>query len=286
MQVSEPIERIERDGVAMPQQMMDAGHPVCALALDQVTDNGARTPSLRAFVTVEPPFGQTAQPFGQHGGSALQDTGSAEYVGLVHVDDRTSGRPRDGSGAPAVRSAPGSVLGRDRAEYDRGVITRIADVKPLIAAGRRDPAGAFPRIEKFARSDEWQTREVAATIMVEIAKVHPAEVLRQARIWARDTDPNVRRTASEGLRGLVKKDPQGVLAVIETLRADHVLYVKKSVANVLRNASVAQPEFVIKTCRAWAKSPSEHTRWIVKDGLRKLSRLQPERVAPLLRMLG
>lgn len=159
-------------------------------------------------------------------------------------------------------------------------------MKPLIAAGRKDPASAFPRIEQLARSDEWQTREVAATVMVEIAKVQPAEVLHQARIWARDADPNVRRAASEGLRGLVKKDPSGVLAVIGRLRADQALYVKKSVANVLRNASIAQPEFVIKTCREWAKSPNEHTRWIVKDGLRKLGKLEPELVAPILRAIG
>lgn len=169
--------------------------------------------------------------------------------------------------------------------YDPSMIARIADVKSLVVEGREDPASVFARVEKLARSDAWQTREVAATVMVEIAKVHPVAVLSQARSWARDADPNVRRTASEGLRGLIKKDPKGVLPVLNALREDHVLYVKKSVANLLRNASVAHPEFVLDTCRKWAKSPNAHTRWIVKDGLRKLLELQPEKVTPILRAL-
>ncbi len=134
----------------------------------------------------------------------------------------------------------------------------------------------------MAASDQWQTREVAATAMVDIGKRHPAALLREARRWARARDANVRRAASEGLRGAVKLDPQAVRPVLEMLRADPDLYVKKSVANVLRNASARHPDFVLSLCRQWAQSSNSHTRRIVKDGLRKLKRSRPGEVAEIL----
>ena len=106
--------------------------------------------------------------------------------------------------------------------------------------------------------------------------------MRQARLWAKDKDSNVRRAASEGLRGVVKVDPEAVRPVIQILRADPELYVKKSVANVLRNASSKHAEFVLDVCRQWARSRSPHTRWIVKDGLRKLKTSRPREVTAIL----
>jgi 3-methyladenine DNA glycosylase AlkC len=165
------------------------------------------------------------------------------------------------------------------------VIAKIEDVRELITRGRVDPAAVFPQLRKLAASEQWQTREVAATALVEIGKRHPAVVLRQARKWAKDPDENVRRAASEGLRGIVKVDPEAVRPVLETLRADPALYVKKSVANVLRNASNKHPAFVLELCRRWARSRNAHTRWIVKDGLRKLKVLQLAEVSAILEVL-
>jgi len=162
------------------------------------------------------------------------------------------------------------------------LIVKVRDIKELLARGRIDPGAAFPEIRALAASDRWQTREVAATTLVEIGKRHSAAVLRQARLWAKDKDPNVRRAASEGLRGIVKVDPEAVRPIIETLRADPELYVKKSVANVLRNASGKHAEFVLGVCRQWARSRSPDTRWIVKDGLRKLKTSRPREVAAVL----
>ena len=109
--------------------------------------------------------------------------------------------------------------------------------------------------------------------MVEIGKKHADSVLRFARKWAASPDANLRRAASEGLRGIVKQHPEEVREVLEMLREDDVLYVKKSVANVLRNASRHHPDFVLGVCREWARSANPNTRWIVKDGLRKLREL-------------
>jgi 3-methyladenine DNA glycosylase AlkC len=165
------------------------------------------------------------------------------------------------------------------------VIAKIHDIKKLLARGRVEPDAVFPELKKLAASDQWQTREVAATALVEIGKRHPSAVLQTARQWARDNEANVRRAASEGLRGIVKVDPQAVRPVLESLRTDPELYVKKSVANVLRNASGKHPEFVLSLCRQWARSSNPHTVWIVKDGLRKLKSSRPLDVAAILATL-
>ena len=165
------------------------------------------------------------------------------------------------------------------------MIAKIQDIKDLLVRGRIEPDAAFPALRKLAASDQWQTREVAATALVEIGKRHPAAVLELACRWAKDPDANVRRAASEGLRGIVKVDPDAVRPVLETLRADPELYVKKSVANVLRNASGKHADFVLAICRQWVDSGNPHTRWIVKDGLRKLKSSHPRQVAGVLEAL-
>ena len=80
------------------------------------------------------------------------------------------------------------------------LIVKIRDIKELLARGRIDPGAAFPEIRALAASDRWQTREVAATTLVEIGKRHATAVLRQARLWAKDKDPNVRRAAAVVIR--------------------------------------------------------------------------------------
>ncbi len=166
------------------------------------------------------------------------------------------------------------------------MVVKIDDIRELVTRGRVDPSAVFPALRTLAASEVWQTREVAATALVEIGKGHPAAVLNVACQWAADQDANVRRAASEGLRGIVKIDPQSVQPVLDTLRADAALYVKKSVANVLRNASGKHPEFVLGVCRRWARSSDPHTRWIVKEGLRKLVISRPREAAAILDMVS
>lgn len=127
-------------------------------------------------------------------------------------------------------------------------ITKLADIEPLMVIARKSPSAALPQLLKLAGNEGWQTREVAATAtaMVELGKRHSDAVLREASRWARNANPNVRRAASEGLRGIVQREPEKVRPVLEALRADPDRYVQKSVANVLRNASKKQLGFVLE----------------------------------------
>jgi 3-methyladenine DNA glycosylase AlkC len=166
------------------------------------------------------------------------------------------------------------------------VITKIDDIKPLLLEARSNPTRVLPRLRSLAASKSWQEREVAATALVDLAKLHPEPVLSAAIEWATARDANVRRAASEGLRGLVQRDPERVRPVLEALREDEDAYVKKSVANVLRNATRTQPDFVLRVCAEWARSANPHTRWIVRDGLRKMKTTHPQKAERILELLG
>jgi len=155
------------------------------------------------------------------------------------------------------------------------LITKIADIKPLLLEGRSNPGAVLPQLRALAGSQSWQEREVAATVLVDLARRHPERVLAAATKWAQARDANVRRAASEGLRGLVQREPESVRSILEALREDSDLYVKKSVANVLRNATRTQPDFVLRLCTDWAISRNPHTRWIIRDGLKKMKALRP-----------
>ena len=166
------------------------------------------------------------------------------------------------------------------------MINRISDIKPLLLEGRQDPNAVMTRLRALAASSSWQEREVAATALVELAKRHPDVILATAAKWAQARDANIRRAASEGLRGVVQREPERVRPILETLREDSDLYVKKSVANVLRNATRTQADFVVELCTEWARSTNPHTRWIIRDGLRKLKSTRPMDAIRILSFLA
>ncbi|CAK7031395.1 MAG: putative protein YhaZ [Desulfovibrio sp.] len=107
---------------------------------------------------------------------------------------------------------------------------------------------------------------------------HEARMMAQMAAWARHDNEHVRRLASEGCRPALpwgqalarfKKDPLPVLAILEQLKSDPSLYVRKSVANNLNDISKTHPDLVTKTVRDW-HGKNAHTDWIVKHACRTL----------------
>lgn len=66
---------------------------------------------------------------------------------------------------------------------------------------------AFPEIKTLASSEDCRKCEDAATTLVEISKKREEDVIQEMIIWAGDNNPNIRRTASEGLGG-ARKNPK------------------------------------------------------------------------------
>ncbi len=96
--------------------------------------------------------------------------------------------------------------------------------------------------------------------------------------WAEDEDYRVRRFASEGCRPrlpwgagvpALKKDPSPIIPILEKLKNDPELFVRKSVANSLNDISKDHPELVLHLCENW-QGKSENTDWLIKQGCRTL----------------
>lgn len=98
------------------------------------------------------------------------------------------------------------------------------------------------------------------------------------RGWSLDENEHVRRLASEGCRprlpwsfrltGLVA-DPTPALPILENLKADPSLYVRKSVANHLNDIAKDHPDKTLSVLRSWDRD-HPHTAWIAKRALRTL----------------
>ncbi|ANS74268.1 hypothetical protein AWM70_06450 [Paenibacillus yonginensis] len=108
----------------------------------------------------------------------------------------------------------------------------------------------------------------------------PERTMKQMLAWAGHPDEHVRRLASEGCRprlpwgqalGMFKKDPAPILPVLERLKADPSLYVRKSVANNLNDMAKDHPDLVIELARKWRGSAPE-TDWIIRHACRNLIR--------------
>jgi 3-methyladenine DNA glycosylase AlkC len=109
---------------------------------------------------------------------------------------------------------------------------------------------------------------------------HTERGMAQMTRWAQHSNEHVRRLASEGCRPrlpwgealtVFKEDPMLVFGVLEYLKADESLYVRKSVANNLNDIAKDHPELVIETAKRW-KGINPHTDWIVRQGCRTLIR--------------
>jgi len=72
-----------------------------------------------------------------------------------------------------------------------------------------------------------------------------------------------------------------VIEVLEKLKADESLYVRKAVANNLNDISKDHPALAIKTAFAWKKDRDKNTDWIIKHACRSLIKDGHPEVFPL-----
>ncbi len=96
--------------------------------------------------------------------------------------------------------------------------------------------------------------------------------------WTADPDEKVRRLASEGCRPRLPwgmrlhtlvRDPKPTAVILETLKDDESLFVRRSVANHLNDITKDHHDYVLQRLEAWDLE-REHLRWIAKHACRTL----------------
>ncbi len=120
---------------------------------------------------------------------------------------------------------------------------------------------------------------------------YPEATLAQLRKWTDDESPHVRRLVSEGTRPRLpwaprlrdfQRDPTPVLKLLEVLKDDESLYVRRSVANNLNDIGKDHPVLLAETAARWMEGATAERTWIVRHALRSaIKRGEPEALAVL-----
>ncbi len=95
--------------------------------------------------------------------------------------------------------------------------------------------------------------------------------------WMKDPNPHVRRLCSEGTRPRLPwatkidafvKDPTPSLKILEELKNDPDLYVRRSVANHVGDIAKDHIELALELCESWLKDASKELKWVIRHALR------------------
>lgn len=106
---------------------------------------------------------------------------------------------------------------------------------------------------------------------------YPDATLARLKDWTADPSRHVRRLVSEGTRPRLpwaprlrefQQDPRPVLALLELLKDDPELYVRRSVANNLNDIGKDHPLLMLETVRQWMKDATDERLWLVRHALR------------------
>lgn len=105
----------------------------------------------------------------------------------------------------------------------------------------------------------------------------PERTLAQLMKWTRDSDPHVRRLCSEGARPRLPwamripafiKDPRPVLPILEALKDDTDLYVRRSVANHIGDIAKDHSQLAFDICERWLEGASAERKWMIRHAVR------------------
>ena len=120
---------------------------------------------------------------------------------------------------------------------------------------------------------------------------HTEATMERLTEWTRDPSEHVRRLVSEGTRPRLpwasrlpafQRDPEPVLDLLERLKDDPALYVRRSVANNLNDIGKDHPDVLAATANTWLRDATPERRWIVQHALRSaVKRGEPGALAAL-----
>lgn len=110
-------------------------------------------------------------------------------------------------------------------------------------------------------------------------RMYPDKTLEKMTEWAKSENFHLRRLACEGLRPKLPwatkldtfiNDPEPVFNILELLKEDEVMFVKKSVANHLTDWLKVNKSPTAKLIKKWNESENTNTQWIIKKATKKI----------------
>ena len=111
--------------------------------------------------------------------------------------------------------------------------------------------------------------------------------------WMNDQDPHVRRLCSEGTRPRLPwaqkissliKDPSLSLPILEKLKNDENLYVRRSIANHVGDIAKDNLELAMSLCESWLNRASTELKWVIRHALRHPAKKGVQRALELRKL--
>jgi 3-methyladenine DNA glycosylase AlkC len=81
------------------------------------------------------------------------------------------------------------------------------------------------------------------------------------------------------------KDPTPTLQILEALKSDPSLYVRRSVANHLGDIAKDHPELAFELCDRWLSNADKELKWVIRHAVRHPAK-QGNRTAIALRKVA
>ena len=116
----------------------------------------------------------------------------------------------------------------------------------------------------------------------------PDEVLFECNKWIKNEDRWIRRLGIVSLISLTRIHPDKYkignkeFKMMESLITDPDDMIKKGIAWVLREISKKDPKIVHNFLKKHLSSQNKHTKWIIRNGMKKLSKQQQDKIKTLL----
>jgi 3-methyladenine DNA glycosylase AlkC len=138
--------------------------------------------------------------------------------------------------------------------------------------------GGEDPFEAAMRAQYELTRRFTAEFSIRPFLIHDFDrTLNQLTQWLDDPDPHVRRLCSEGTRSRLPwgaripqliKDPTPTLPILEALKKDPSLYVRRSVANHLGDIAKDHPAVAFELCERWLTNADKDLKWVIRHAVR------------------
>jgi 3-methyladenine DNA glycosylase AlkC len=192
----------------------------------------------------------------------------------LHADHLHAFLPDDFNKASSILV---SILGEEN-KKETGMFTEFYWIMPI---GKFVEKYGLEHLEISIRAIEEITKRNTGEYAIRpFIRKYPEELLVVMKNWAESENFHLRRLASEGLRpklpwstklDVFTDDPNPVFNILELLKEDEVMFVKKSVANHLTDWLKVNKEPTVKLLNKWKETDNKHTRWIIKRATRKIS---------------
>ena len=169
-------------------------------------------------------------------------------------------------------------------DFGLGVFFYLPHVSFIAAYGLdADGNGGRDPFEVSMTAQYELTRRFSAEFSMRKFLIHQTErTLTRLLEWTRDPNPHVRRLCSEGARPRLPwaqripafiRDPRPVLPILDALKDDEDLYVRRSVANHIGDVAKDHPALAFDLCERWLVGASDERKWLIRHAVRHPAKL-------------